>query len=194
MFRSPTLSFWCASSNWRDYLLSICIGRLRNWHTILKIQLLNHCSMCPGQVASWVLALVEHFSLKLPIYQSDRIEASLTGHVRHEGHSSYAPHPYLPLCKIAKSRVSPKGRTVEIRICLKSRRFQLRRSEQGFAKSSAFKLYRFHFISQVTGFPVYWRDNRQFPVRLFFSQVILTSFHGGKFGVNCSELDLDQVY
>ena len=36
---------------------------------------------------------------------------------------------------------------------LNARQFQFRRSEQGFTKSSAFKLYRFHFICEVSCFP-----------------------------------------
>ena len=39
------------------------------------------------------------------------------------------------------------------RTCLNARQFHLGRSEQGFGKYSAFKLYRFHFICQVSCFP-----------------------------------------
>ena len=37
--------------------------------------------------------------------------------------------------------------------CLNAQQFQLRRSERGFAKFSAFKLYRFHSMGRVSRFP-----------------------------------------
>ena len=41
-------------------------------------------------------------------------------------------------------------------------------SDQGFARSSAFKQYRFPFIDHVSHFSTYLKDNGQSPTRLFF--------------------------
>ena len=76
-------------------------------------------------------------------------------------------------CKIIKTSLS-----IRSKLDFKARQFQLRRFNfnQGFAKSSAFKLCRFHFIGQVSYILTYGRGNRQSPTGLF--SFIMVSYLG----------------
>ena len=133
-------------------------------HPILEIQLLNHMKTgtlvvlfhvhgAPSPEMKRHRACLLSLSLRLS-YLPVRIGKSLAGCTRAEGHSRYAPHLDLPLCKTVKCVCPQIAQTNRFEAnWLKAwQQFQLRYSEQRFAKSSAFNVYPLHFIGQMSRF------------------------------------------
>ena len=107
------------------------------------------------------------FSLRPLSDLSVRIETSLAGCMGTRVLFKLCSHrdlPHLvvdPVKFVKRSLTIPQNNQEEFvpkkktqadlkKTCLKARQFRSRRSEQGFAKSSAFKVYRFHFMDQVS--------------------------------------------